>query len=141
MLNVPGMATMNMRSLALAALLLALSTAAMADECMRLVPDKRPPGTGGPGSSGPLQDLLTLGCLRFVDVTREDDKVYATLIDERGASHRVMPGSMVGENNGRITEITEARITLIQLIRGADKEYVEAPRYLFREYGPVPQLY
>jgi hypothetical protein len=123
-----------MRFLVTAALLSFLLQPALSGECMRLVPEQRHPGgTDGPGAFGPLHGLLTLGCVRFIDAVRDGDLLVAVLVDERNKQYRVTPGTWIGENGGRITEITEQRITLNQIVQNAKGEWMEVPRYIFRE--------
>ena len=123
-----------MRLLVAAVLLSSVLQPALSGECMRLVPEQRHPGgTDGPGAFGPLHGLLTLGCIRFIDAVRDGDHFVAILLDERNNQYRVTPGTWIGENGGRITEITETRITLNQIVQNAKGEWAEVPRYIFRE--------
>jgi Tfp pilus assembly protein PilP len=105
--------------------------------CMRLVPrdPAKRPDMDGPASFGPLQDTLTLDCLRFVAVAKEKGSLLAVLVDEKGREYRVGLGHWIGENSGKITAITETRISLTQIVMGPDGEYVEVLRYLFRDKG------
>jgi len=122
-----------MRRLIVIAVVIATQLAS-AGECMRLVPEKRHPlTTDGPGAFGPLHGLLTLGCLRFTGFKMDGTWPLATLVDERNRGYQVRLGSWIGESGGRITEITESRITLNQIVLDAKGEYVEVPRYIFRE--------
>lgn len=101
---------------------------------MRLVPEQRQQlGTDGSGAFGPLHGLLTLGCLRFIGTEKEGDHLAAILLDERNKRYRVTPGTWIGESGGRITEITEKRIALNQIVRDAKGEWIEVPRYIFRQ--------
>ena len=101
-------------------------------DCMRFVP-KSPEhaDTDGPGAFGPLQDTVSLDCLKFSSIVGSGQKIQANLVDETGAAYLVSVGDYVGENNGRITEITKDRITIVQLVKGADNEWVELKRFLF----------
>ena len=101
-------------------------------ECMRVVP-KSPNhvDVDGPGAFGPLQDTVSLGCLQFTSVVGSGHNIQANLVDETGVAYRVSVGEYIGENTGRISEITKDRITIVQLVKGADNEWVEVKRFLF----------
>ena len=121
-----------LRLLAPAALLIAfLAPPAEADGCMRHVGSTDHGGPDGPGSFGPLQDTLTLGCLKFIRVLGEPEQPRALLLDESGKEYVVEVGSYIGENTGRITSITSKRIRIAQLVKNEDGEYVEAVRFVF----------
>ena len=117
-------------------LFLVLFVAAPASaSCMRWSkppPSAERPDVDGPGSFGPLHETVSLDCLQYVGYAAIGDVVRAELRDENGDRYLVQQGMMVGENAGRIVEITEARITIEQLVRGTDGEFVPVLRYLFR---------
>jgi hypothetical protein len=105
--------------------------------CMRLVPKDptKGPDVDGPGSFGKLHDTLTLDCLRFVETMKAKGSLLAVLVDEKGRKYQVGPGDWIGENSGKITELTEQRITITQVVMGPKGEYIEVLRYVFREKG------
>jgi Tfp pilus assembly protein PilP len=102
---------------------------------MRLV--QQDPNTShspeGPGFFSPLQDTISLDCFRFKSISGSGKNAVALLEDERGKFYRVKRGDFLGENRGRIIEITTIRISVSQRVRDANSNWIQAPRYLFRE--------
>jgi Tfp pilus assembly protein PilP len=109
------------------------TSAARDSDCMRLVPQEQAvhPDIDGPGSFGPLQGTLTLGCLRVLSIRGAGKDRIATVVDERSHTYEVRAGAWIGENGGRISEITDRRITVVQVVLGADGKFIETNRYLF----------
>jgi len=99
---------------------------------MRLVPEEKSQASlDGPEAFGPLHGTLTLGCLRVVSIVGMSENRIARLLDERSELHEVKVGDWVGENAGRISEITEQRLTIVQIYLGEDGKLIESNRYLF----------
>jgi len=105
-------------------------------QCMRLVPRPPLPEPDGPGAFGPLQDTLNLDCLRFVRTQATKAGLVAIVLDEKGRQYKVRAGTHVGENTGRVLKIEPTRITIIQLVRDSNGEFIEVYRYLFLEWHP-----
>jgi Tfp pilus assembly protein PilP len=85
----------------------------------------------GPGSFGPLHETLTLGCLRVLSIETLNGGPTATLVDERSKAYLVRVGDWIGEHAGRISEISDKRITVVQIVAGPTGDLVESNRYLF----------
>ena len=67
----------------------------------------------------PLDTLSMVGTL-------EQNGVYYGLVqDSEGLIHRVIPGNYLGQNYGRITDITESEITLVEVISDGIGGYIE----------------
>jgi Tfp pilus assembly protein PilP len=104
---------------------------------MRLVPEEpNLPNPDGPGAFGPLHNTLTLECLRFITTEKRKAGLVAVLVDETGKEFKVQAGEYVGENSGRISKIEPNRITVVQLVKDPSGDWIEVPRYLFKD---VPQ--
>jgi type IV pilus assembly protein PilP len=54
-----------------------------------------------------------------------DDTLYGLLQTSDGLIHRVVPGNYLGQNDGRITEISESEITLVEIISDGIGGYIE----------------
>ncbi|MEL6367663.1 MAG: pilus assembly protein PilP [Pseudomonadota bacterium] len=50
---------------------------------------------------------------------------YGLLRGQDGLVHRVLPGNYVGQNDGRITDITESEITLTEIVSNGIGGYIE----------------
>jgi type IV pilus assembly protein PilP len=51
--------------------------------------------------------------------------MYGLLQTSDGLIHRVIPGNYVGQNDGRITEISESEIALVEIISDGIGGYIE----------------
>lgn len=57
-----------------------------------------------------------LDTLRMVGTINLQNQMYGLILSTDGSVHRVRIGEYLGQNHGRITEITETRINLIEII-------------------------
>ena len=67
----------------------------------------------------PLDSLSMVGTLSI------DDTLYGLVQTSDGLIHRVVPGNYLGQNDGRITEISESEITLVEIISDGIGGYIE----------------
>jgi type IV pilus assembly protein PilP len=54
-----------------------------------------------------------------------NETVYGLVQTSDGLIHRVVPGNYMGQNDGRITEITESEIALVEIISDGIGGYIE----------------
>ncbi len=69
--------------------------------------------------SFPLDTLGMVGTLNIGDTT------YGLVQTADGLIHRVVPGNYMGQNDGRITGISESEITLVEIISDGIGGYIE----------------
>ena len=69
--------------------------------------------------SFPLDTLAMVGTLDM------DDTSYGLVQASDGLIHRVTPGNYMGQNDGRITEISESEIALVEIISDGIGGYIE----------------
>jgi len=67
----------------------------------------------------PLDTLKLVGTIRMAGHT------YGLIQTKDGLVHRVLPGNHVGQNDGRITAITDSRISVTELVPDGAGGYVE----------------
>jgi len=67
----------------------------------------------------PLDTLRMVGTLDF------SETVYGLIQTSDGLIHRVVPGNYMGQNDGRITSISESEVGLIEIISDGIGGYVE----------------
>ena len=82
-------------------------------------PQGRGPATGPrPDASRPKEYLeqFPLDTLKMAGTITLGGSVYGLLQTTDGLIHRVLPGQYVGQNDGRITGISEAGITVEELV-------------------------
>ena len=96
------------------------------------VPDT--PQTAGPTSGGTRPDpdrpaefleSFPLDTLRMVGTLDINKTVYGLVQTTDGLIHRVVPGNYMGQNDGRVTEITESEIVLVEIISDGIGGYIE----------------
>ena len=74
-----------------------------------------------PLESEPLDALTMVGTLSNVAGK------FGLVLDSGGLVHRVKVGNFMGQNYGRITDITESEIKLVEIIRDGLGGYYERP--------------
>lgn len=62
-------------------------------------------------------ELFPLDSLRMVGTLEQDGKRWALVKTKEGTIHRVTKGNHMGRNYGRIVEITEDKIKLVELVK------------------------
>jgi type IV pilus assembly protein PilP len=67
----------------------------------------------------PLDTLAMVGTLNI------SENEYGLIQTADGLIHRVIPGNYMGQNDGRITEISESQITLVEIISDGIGGYIE----------------
>ena len=67
----------------------------------------------------------SLDTLKMVGTLRQSNRFYALVQTADGLVHRVLPGNHLGQNDGRITAITEAKISVVELVPDGVGGYVE----------------
>ena len=66
--------------------------------------------------------LDTLGMVGTLDI---NNSYYGLIQTADGLIHRVIPGNYMGQNDGRITEISESEILLVEIISDGIGGYIE----------------
>ncbi|MEI6459305.1 MAG: pilus assembly protein PilP [Pseudomonadota bacterium] len=88
------------------------------------------------GSAGPRPDShrsreflenYPLDSLKLVGTLRQGGRTYGLIQTKDGLVHRILPGNHVGQNEGRVTAITDARINVVELVSDGAGGYVERP--------------
>jgi len=77
----------------------------------------------------------SLDAISMVGSMRKPGGMYAILRVD-GKLHNVMVGNYVGQNFGRITQITETEITLRELVKDATNDWVERGAKLVLQVQP-----
>jgi len=80
-----------------------------------------------PEKSRPRQPLeqFPLDTLSMVGILEQADNSWGLIKDPKNMVHRVQLGNYMGQNEGRITEITETDIRLIEIIPDGIGGYIE----------------
>ena len=92
-------------------------------------PQAAGPAAGGmsPDPDRPAEFLesFPLDTLRMVGTLDINQTVYGLVQTSDGLIHRVVPGNYMGQNDGRVTDITESEIVLVEIISDGIGGYIE----------------
>lgn len=91
-------------------------------------PQSLGPGNGmRPDPERPREFLeaFSLDTLRMVGTLNLGDTDYGLVQTTDGLIHRVIPGNYVGQNDGRIVEIAESEIQIVEIISDGIGGYIE----------------
>ena len=97
------------------------------------VPDT-PQAAAGGSASGPRPDLdrspefleqFPLDTLRMVGTLNMGGRMYGLIQTSDGLIHRVVPGNYMGQNYGRVTDISESEVELVEIISDGIGGYIE----------------
>jgi len=97
------------------------------------IPDTPQVATSGAGGGiGPdperIREFLEgfpLDTLRMVGTMHIGETMYGLVQTADGLIHRVIPGNFLGQNDGRITIITESEVELVEIISDGIGGYIE----------------
>jgi type IV pilus assembly protein PilP len=104
--------------------------------------DRRSPflqSLAGESPSGPRPDAqrpreyleqFPLDTLKMVGTLRLRGGNYGLVQTKDGLIHRVLPGNHLGQNDGRVMAVSDARITLVEIIPDGLGGYLERPAAL-----------
>lgn len=96
---------------------------------------------GGSGTAGPnvrpdsrrnreFLEQFSLDTLRMVGTLRMADRTYGLVKTKDGLVHRVLPGNYMGQADGRVTEITPSKISVVEIVPDGLGGYIERPAAL-----------
>jgi len=90
------------------------------------------PGGPRPDVQRPREYLeqFPLDTLRMVGTLRIGGAYYGLLQTRDGLIHRVLPGNHIGQNDGRVMSISDARISVTEIVPDGLGGYLERPAAL-----------
>jgi type IV pilus assembly protein PilP len=97
------------------------------------------PGGSGASTAGLRPDSrrnrefleqFSLDTLRMVGTLRLADRTYGLVKTKDGLVHRVLPGNYVGQADGRVTEISPSKISVVEIVPDGLGGYMERPASL-----------
>jgi len=85
-----------------------------------------------PDSKRPREFLeqFPLDTLRMVGTLKLQGQLFGLVQGKDGLVHRVLPGSFIGQNDGRIANISDSKISLIEIVPDGLGGYIERPAAL-----------
>ena len=89
------------------------------------------PGAGGvrPDSHRNREFLegFSLDTLKMVGTLRQSGKTFGLVQTKDGLIHKVLPGNYVGQNDGRVLNIGDSKITVVEIVPDGLGGYMERP--------------
>ena len=73
---------------------------------------------------------FSLDTLKIVGTFKVGNNFYGLVQSKDGLVHKVQPGNYMGQNDGKVTEITGGRISLVEIIPDGLGGYIERPASL-----------
>lgn len=73
---------------------------------------------------------FSLDTLKMVGTFKVGNQFFGLVQSKDGLVHKVQPGNYLGQNDGRITEITGGKISLLEIIPDGLGGYIERPASL-----------
>jgi type IV pilus assembly protein PilP len=98
-----------------------------------------PGGSGGNSAAGLRPDSrrnrefleqFSLDTLRMVGTLKLADRTYGLIKTKDGLVHRVLPGNYLGQADGRVTEISPSKISVVEIVPDGLGGYMERPAAL-----------
>ena len=75
-------------------------------------------------------EQFSLDTLRMVGTLRLSDRTYGLIKTKDGLVHRVLPGNYLGQADGRVTEISPSKISVVEIVPDGLGGYMERPASL-----------
>ena len=77
---------------------------------------------------------FSLDTLRMVGTFKVGSNFYGLVQSKDGLVHKIQPGNYLGQNDGKVTEITGGKISLVEIIPDGLGGYIERPASLALTY-------
>jgi type IV pilus assembly protein PilP len=75
-------------------------------------------------------EQFSLDTLRMVGTLRLSERTYGLIKTKDGLVHRVLPGNYLGQADGRVTEISPSKISVVEIVPDGLGGYTERPASL-----------
>jgi type IV pilus assembly protein PilP len=97
-------------------------------------------GASGPGGAPQLRpdqrrnreflEQFSLDTLKMVGTLRIDARVYGLVQTKDGLVHRVLPGSYMGQSDGKVIDVSASKISVVEIVPDGLGGYMERPAAL-----------
>jgi type IV pilus assembly protein PilP len=75
-------------------------------------------------------EQFPIDSMKMVGTLNLQGKNYGLVQGKDGLVHRVLPGSYMGQNDGRVTSITSTKISILEIVPDGVGGYIERPAAL-----------
>lgn len=75
-------------------------------------------------------EQYSFDALNMVGTLQMGGTLWGLMQDPGGSVHRVKVGNYLGKNHGRVVELTESHVAVIEIVANGPDEWVERPRKL-----------
>jgi type IV pilus assembly protein PilP len=75
-------------------------------------------------------EQYSLDTMKMVGTMQRDGQTFGLIQTRDGLVHRVLPGNYVGQNDGKITDITPSKIDIREIVPDGLGGYIERPAAL-----------
>jgi len=75
-------------------------------------------------------EQFSLDTLRMVGTLRLADRTYGLIKTKDGLVHRVLPGNYMGQADGRVTDVSPSKISVVEIVPDGLGGYMERPASL-----------
>ncbi len=83
-----------------------------------------------PNRTREFLEQFSFDALGMVGTLQMGGTLWGLMQDPEGSVHRVKVGNYLGKNHGRIVELTENYVAVIEIVANGPEEWVERPRKL-----------
>lgn len=73
-------------------------------------------------------ERFNLEGLQMVGTLRQRGQLWVLIDDGAGLVHRVTVGNYMGRNHGKIAEVSEAQVSVIEIVSSGAQSWIERPR-------------
>ncbi len=73
-------------------------------------------------------ERFNLEGLQMVGSLEQRGQLWVLMDDQNGLVHRVTVGNYMGRNHGRIVEVSESQVSVIEIVSSGESTWIERPR-------------
>ncbi len=73
-------------------------------------------------------ERFNLEGLQMVGSLEQRGQLWVLMDDQNGLVHRVTVGNFMGRNHGRIVEVSESQVSVIEIVSSGESSWIERPR-------------
>ncbi|MFK7731063.1 MAG: pilus assembly protein PilP [Pseudomonadales bacterium] len=66
--------------------------------------------------------------LQMVGSLEQRGQLWVLMDDQNGLVHRVTVGNFMGRNHGRIVEVSESQVSVVEIVSSGESSWIERPR-------------